>query len=54
MPMALQKSSIVQAMRGGGKQHIIMIALAVVIWLAMGLGSRAWLKKREAAEEAEG
>lgn len=30
-----------------------MIALAVIIWLAMGLASRAWLKKREAAEEAE-
>jgi hypothetical protein len=41
-------------MKGGGKQHIVMIVLAVVIWLGMGLLSRAWLKRRETAEEAEG
>ena len=51
---AFAGNSIVQAMKGGGKQHIVMIALAIVIWLAMGLVSRAWLKKREAAEEQEG
>ena len=51
---AFAGNSIVQAMRGGGKQHIVMIALAVIIWLGMGLISRAWLKKREAAEEGQG
>jgi uncharacterized membrane protein YdjX (TVP38/TMEM64 family) len=50
---AFAGNSIVQAMKGGGKQHIVMIVLAVVIWLAMGLVSRAWLKKREAAEEGQ-
>lgn len=49
---AFAGNSIVQAMKGGGKQHIVMIALAIAIWLAMGLVSRAWLKTREAAEEA--
>jgi uncharacterized membrane protein YdjX (TVP38/TMEM64 family) len=51
---AFAGNSIVQAMKGGGKQHIVMIVLAVVIWLGMGLLSRAWLKRRESAEEAEG
>lgn len=51
---AFAGNSIVQAMKGGGKQHIVMIVLAVVIWLGMGLLSRAWLKRRETAEEAEG
>ena len=51
---AFAGNSIVQALKGGGKQHIVMIALAVVIWLGMGLISRAWLKKREAAAEEQG
>ena len=51
---AFAGNSIVQAMKGGGKQHIVMIVLAVVIWLGMGLLSRAWLKRRESAEEAGG
>ena len=37
---AFAGNSIVQALKGGGKQHIVMIALAVVIWLGMGLISR--------------
>lgn len=47
---AFAGNAIVQTMKGGGKQHIAMIVLAIVIWLGMGLVSRAWLKKREAAE----
>ena len=47
---AFAGNSIVQAMRGGGKQHIILLVIAVVIWIVAGLVARAWLKKREAAD----
>ena len=43
--------SIVQAMRGGGLQHIALPALAAVIWIAAMWVARVWLRKRE--DEAE-
>ena len=47
---AFAGNSIVQAMRGGGRQHIILLVIAVAVWIAAGLVARAWLKKREAAD----
>jgi uncharacterized membrane protein YdjX (TVP38/TMEM64 family) len=47
---AFAGNSIVQALKGGGKQHIVMLVLAVAVWIVAGLVARAWLKKREAAE----
>jgi uncharacterized membrane protein YdjX (TVP38/TMEM64 family) len=47
---AFAGNSIVQAMRGGGKQHIVLLAIAVAVWIAAGLVARAWLKKRETAD----
>jgi uncharacterized membrane protein YdjX (TVP38/TMEM64 family) len=47
---AFAGNSIVQALKGGGKQHIVMLVVAVVIWIGAGLIARNWLKKREAAE----
>jgi uncharacterized membrane protein YdjX (TVP38/TMEM64 family) len=47
---AFAGNSIVQALKGGGRQHIVMLAVAVAVWIACGLVARAWLKAREAAE----
>jgi uncharacterized membrane protein YdjX (TVP38/TMEM64 family) len=47
---AFAGNSIVQALKGGGKQHIVMLVVAVAVWIVAGLVARAWLKKREAAE----
>ncbi|MNY76247.1 hypothetical protein D3C86_2157710 [compost metagenome] len=47
---AFAGNSIVQALKGGGQRHIVMLVIAVVVWIAAGLVARAWLKKREAAE----
>jgi len=46
---AFAGNSIVQALRGGGQRHIVMLVLAVAVWIVAGLAARAWLKKREAA-----
>jgi uncharacterized membrane protein YdjX (TVP38/TMEM64 family) len=48
---AFAGNSIVQALRGGGNRHIVMLVVAVVVWIAAGLVARAWLKKREAAAD---
>jgi len=48
---AFAGNSIVQALKGGGKQHIVMLVAAVVIWIGAGLIARSWLKKREDAAE---
>lgn len=47
---AFAGNSIVQAMRGGGLQHIILLVIAVAVWIAAGLVARAWLKRREGTE----
>ncbi len=44
---AFAGNSIVQALKGGGKQHIVMLVVAVAVWIGAGLIARAWLKKRE-------
>jgi len=46
----LAGNSIVQALKGGGHRHIVMLVVAVAVWVIAGLIARAWLKKREAAE----
>ncbi|MGR4866390.1 TVP38/TMEM64 family protein [Caulobacter sp. LARHSG274] len=47
---AFAGNSIVQALKGGGRQHIVMLVAAVVVWIACGLAARSWLKRRETAE----
>ncbi|SFJ57741.1 TVP38/TMEM64 family protein [Caulobacter sp. UNC279MFTsu5.1] len=47
---AFAGNSIVQALKGGGQRHIVMLVVAVAVWIAAGLVARAWLKKRETAE----
>jgi uncharacterized membrane protein YdjX (TVP38/TMEM64 family) len=48
---AFAGNSIVQALKGGGQRHIVMLVIAVVVWIVAGLVARAWLKKREAVED---
>jgi len=48
---AFAGNSIVQALKGGGQRHIVMLVVAVVVWIVAGLVARAWLKKREAATD---
>ncbi len=48
---AFAGNSIVQALKGGGKQHIVMLVVAVAVWIVCGLVARNWLKKREEAAE---
>ena len=50
---AFAGNSIVQAMRGGGMQHILLLILAALVWLIAGWYARIWLKKREDAAERE-
>jgi uncharacterized membrane protein YdjX (TVP38/TMEM64 family) len=47
---AFAGNSIVQALKGGGQRHIVMLVVAVAVWIVCGLIARAWLKKRETAE----
>lgn len=47
---AFAGNSIVQALRGGGKQHIVMLVIAVAVWIVAGLIARAWIKKGEAEQ----
>jgi len=49
---AFAGNSIVQAIRGGGVQHIALLLLAALVWLVAGWFARIWLKKREDAAEA--
>jgi uncharacterized membrane protein YdjX (TVP38/TMEM64 family) len=51
---AFAGNSIVQALRGGGVQHIALLLLAALVWLVAGWFARIWLKKREDAADAEG
>jgi uncharacterized membrane protein YdjX (TVP38/TMEM64 family) len=48
---AFAGNSIVQALKGGGKQHIVMLVIAVAVWIGAGLIARSWLKKREEAAD---
>jgi uncharacterized membrane protein YdjX (TVP38/TMEM64 family) len=50
---AFAGNSIVQAMRGGGLHNIGLVLATAVIWIGAGLLARAWLKRREAAAEAQ-
>lgn len=50
---AFAGNSIVRAMRGGGWQHLILLALAAAIWIASGWFARLWIQRREDAAEAE-
>ena len=50
---AFAGNSIVQAMRGGGMRHILLLLAAIVIWLVAGWFARIWLKKREDAADSE-
>ncbi len=47
---AFAGKSIVQAMKGGGRQPIVMLVLAAAVWIGGGLIARRWLKAREQAE----
>jgi len=44
---AFAGNSIVQAMKGGGGRHIVMLALAAALWIGAGWVARKWLKRRE-------
>ena len=48
---AFAGNSIVQALKGGGQRHIVMLVIAVAVWIVAGLIARAWLKKREEAAD---
>ncbi len=50
---AFAGNSVVQAMRGNGVHNIALVAITAVIWIGSGLLARAWLKRREAAAEAQ-
>ena len=47
---AFAGNSLVQAMKGGGRQPIVMLVLAAAVWIGGGLIARRWLKAREQAE----
>ena len=47
---AFAGNSIVQAMKGGGRQPIVMLVLAAAVWIGGSLIARRWLKAREQAE----
>jgi len=50
---AFAGNSIVQAMKGGGQRHIVMLVVVAVIWLVAGWIARNWLKAREDQAEAD-
>lgn len=50
---AFAGNTVVAAMKGGGWQPVILLAIAAAIWLISGLIARAWLKRREEAAEAD-
>jgi uncharacterized membrane protein YdjX (TVP38/TMEM64 family) len=50
---AFAGNSVVQAMKGDGAQHIVLLVLAAAIWLAAGWFARIWLKSREAAADTD-
>ncbi|MDP1738539.1 MAG: TVP38/TMEM64 family protein [Caulobacter sp.] len=53
---AFAGNSVVQILRGGGLQHVVLIALAAAIWVGGAFVARGWLRRREdaaALEESE-
>ena len=44
---AFAGNSIVQAMKGGGYQPVILLALAALVWLGAGFAARTWMTRRE-------
>jgi len=44
---AFAGNSVVQAFKGGGLQHIVLLAGAGAAWIAVGLVARRWLRRRE-------
>jgi len=44
---AFAGNTIVQAMRGGGVQHIVLLVVAAAIWIGAGWVARNWLKAKE-------
>lgn len=50
---AFAGNSMVQVLRGGGFQHIILIGLAAVIWVGGAWVARGWLRRREDAAEQD-
>jgi uncharacterized membrane protein YdjX (TVP38/TMEM64 family) len=50
---AFAGNSIVQALKGGGKQHIVMLVVAAAIWLVAGWIARNWLKAKEDQVESD-
>ncbi|MDP1630540.1 MAG: TVP38/TMEM64 family protein [Caulobacter sp.] len=50
---AFAGNSVVQVLRGGGLQHVVLIALAAVIWVGGAWVARGWLRRREDAAEQE-
>ncbi|MEI6440635.1 MAG: TVP38/TMEM64 family protein [Alphaproteobacteria bacterium] len=50
---AFAGNSIVKAMRGGGIESLLTLALGLAIWIAIGWFARKWLRAREAATQKE-
>jgi uncharacterized membrane protein YdjX (TVP38/TMEM64 family) len=50
---AFAGNSVVQILRGGGLQHVVLIALAAVIWVGGAWVARGWLRRREDAAALE-
>ena len=50
---AFAGNSVVQVLRGGGLQHVVLIALAAVIWVGGAWVARGWLRRREDAAALE-
>jgi len=50
---AFAGNSIVHALRGGGLQPLILLALAAAIWIASGWFARRWMQRREDAAELD-
>lgn len=50
---AFAGNSVVQVVRGGGLQHVVLIALAALIWVGGAWVARGWLRRREDAAERE-
>ena len=51
--VAYAGNSAIHALNGGGASRWIKLALVGVVWLAMALVARRWLKRKEAQRQAE-
>ncbi len=50
---AFAGNSVVQLIKGGGVQHVVLVALAGVIWIGGAWVARGWLRRREDAAALE-